>query len=493
MELKPITVQKLTLKVTPQLITTQHLLQLNLLELKQELELELEKNPALEIEDIIICPSCCAQLTSFPCPICGEKRNRQDKEDIEKHEITYLEEIAQNEGIPEKEEKLNLISIIPDHQTLKDYLMLNIYPLITSAEEEKIAKVLIQNINDDGYLEENIDNISSKFGFKRKCVEKVLKKIQSIEPAGIGARDLKEALLLQLKELEDRSHNKNIAKKIIDNYLDLLGKHKYLKIAKKLKLSLEKIKEVSEFIRNYLSPYPARGFLHFGAEHQEYYPTPDVIIKKDKDEYIIETVDGILPNLRINLHYLELYQKMKDKTIEFDEKEFSYLRDYIERAKLFLKSIQSRQITLKKITNFILDKQKEFFDKGKKDFIISDSQVNASRDLGLSESTISRAISNKFLQLPWGEIVPFSIFFQNAKEIKIEILKLMRDEDKSKTLSDQKIAFLLKEKGHIVARRTVAKYREELRILPSNQRRVFERPVGQASCLSNRTGILPVK
>lgn len=469
MELKTSISQKQVLKVTPQLITTQHLFLLNTLELTQNIEAELEQNPALEVDEevILTCPSCNSRITSYFCNECGWKREKEDEDEKIKNEITVLSEIMEEEE--PFEYKVGSVNFTPPaYQTLSDYILLNISPI--TEKEEEIAQILIDNISDDGYLEVDVEEIARRTSSSVEEVLHVLKKIQTIDPPGIGARNIKESLLIQIEQCEEEIHIKEVAKEIIEKFFDKLSKHNYTDISRDMNIPLGDIRSVIEFIQKHTTPYPARGILQTKFS-ENVYVKPDVIIHKDKDEYLVEVVEGAKHNLRINPHYLDMYRKMREKKDEYSEEEINHVRNYIERAKLYLASISSRKEIIRKIVKAIIQYQKDFFEKKDRKYLSSLTQAIVANEVNVSESTVSRAISNKFVQLPWGEVVPLQLFFSSSESIKKQILEIIKNEDKRNPLSDQDISYILKQKGINIARRTVAKYREELNILPSSQRK----------------------
>lgn len=484
MKLKIQILPTLTLRVTPQLITTQQLLLLNNLELSQSIEEEMEQNPALELDEetINICPECASNCQSFFCSNCGWKKI--EKKDISLEEVSYLEDIVQ-EDRPPRDKNFSLNSpTFPARECLSDYILFNLYPL--EKKEKEIAQVLADNISEDGYLEIDLDEVANRTNATGEEVNIVLKKIQCLEPAGMGARNLQETLLIQIDNLSIEENNphsylqackpasqqasKGRVREVVEKYLDDLKKHNYVGISKGMNISTSEVREIVEFIKHHLTPHPARG-ITFSPAIENVYLRPEVIIHKDQDTYRVEIVERQGPNLRISHNYLEMYRKMKSKVIDYSEEEFNHLKNYLERAKFYLQCLQSRYGTMKKITEAIVNYQKDFLDCRDKEYLMPLTQSKISEITGLSESTVSRAVSNKCVQLPWFEVVPFQIFFEQSTSIKEQILKIIENEEGSKPLSDMQIAEILANKGINIARRTIAKYREELNVLPSPQRK----------------------
>lgn len=458
---------KLIQKVTPQLITTQKLLQIPAIELSREIEKELQENPALEEEiELKKCPFCEIELQKNICPECGYTEIRGEFLEYLQERINSYD--LQDEGeISEEEKEISQFFLPP---TLRDYLKENFLLLSSTEEEKRIAEILIENINEYGYLTCETSSISSELKIEEEKIEKVLKKIQSIEPPGIGSRNVKECLLSQLEYLEKEGRKNELSRKIVENYLPELAKQKYEEISQKLNVTKEELNEAIKFIQENLSPHPGLLFrppLIYGRENTPLL-IPDVVVEEKEGEVRIEVVEFNF-NLRINPYYLDLYEKLKDKKDKESLKELEHIKRYILRAKLFLKSIQQRKETLFKIVKGILEYQREFFITRKRESLKPLTQAKLAEILNLSESTISRATANKYIQVPWKEIVPFSFFFDTSLAIKKKISSLIKEE--KVPLKDQEIAEILKKEGIFISRRTVAKYREEMNIPAYNLRK----------------------
>jgi len=297
-------------------------------------------------------------------------------------------------------------------------------------------------------------------------VESAIEIIQALDPPGVGARDLKECLLIQMK----RAGTNQLAEEIIKNFLNELKLRKYDEISKKLKVPLSQVKEAFSFIAK-LEPYPGRQFY----TEETKYIIPEVIIQERNGEFEVIPNNYSLPKLRVNNYFQRLSMRRKgDKRI----KEFA--SEKVQRAKNFIHFIEQRESTLIRVAKTILEEQRDFFEKGPK-YLKPLTLKDVSASLDLHESTISRITSSKYMQTPFG-IFPLKYFFSNpiptngskeyaATSIKEMIKDIIQNEGSKKHLSDQKIADLLAKKGIKIARRTIAKYRKGLKILPSNLRR----------------------
>jgi RNA polymerase sigma-54 factor len=332
-----------------------------------------------------------------------------------------------------------------------------------------IGEWLISEIDERGYFSSSIEAGSQKLGVEPEEVERVLKIIQTFTPTGIGARDLRDCLLIQI---ETSHSSKLLLKKVVQDHLELLAKKQYPKIARMLKIPVEQVQELSIIIAS-LEPMPGRYF----SGREAIYVTPDVIVKKVDDEYVVYMNDDGSPKLRISSFYQKLLKSHND-----NPKTKEYIRDKLRSAQWLVKNIQQRKDTIQNVAQNIVDVQKEFLDRGiayLKPLILKE----IAERIGMHESTISRVTTNKYMETPRG-IFELKYFFSSgiasscgeaasSKSVKEVIRTLIENEDKRKPSSDQQITELLARKGLSIARRTAAKYREELGILSSKYRREY--------------------
>lgn len=330
------------------------------------------------------------------------------------------------------------------------------------------AETVIGNIDERGYLQASDEELSSNSGISAELIAKGVQLVQSFDPPGVGARDLKECLTLQLGPLELRG---TLVEQIIQNNLEDVEKRRYQRISQQYACSLEEVKSAVKVIES-LEPKPGRGM----SETSTMYIRPDVYIVRDGDDFRIVLNDENIPHLRINSYYRKLM--MQKNAMSKDEKDF--LEDKKRSAEWLLKSLDHRNKTIYRVTESILTFQRDFFFEGVsrlKPLNLKD----VAQDLGMHESTISRATSNKYLSCEHG-LYGFKYFFSSAvsantgavssTSVKELINKIIGEEDIKKPYSDQKISEMLKELHNItIARRTVAKYREELQIPPQNMRK----------------------
>ncbi len=358
-------------------------------------------------------------------------------------------------------------------ETLQDHLRWQLRLTPFTDLDRAIATALIDAIDGDGYLRVPIDDIAQSLGEDIQVdpeeIETVLHRIQRFDPLGVGSRDLKECLLLQLEELDLEIPWLNEAKSLVRKYLELLGNHDYTQLIKRMKLSREQLREVVELIQS-LNPRPGAQL----EPSQATYVIPDVFVKKVNNQWKVELNPEIAPKLRINAHYASLISRVENNN------ESCSLKNHLQEARWFIKSLKSRHETLLKVAKCIVKRQTGFLEYGEeamKPLVLHD----IASELEMHESTISRVTTQKYLHTPRG-IFELKYFFSShvgtnnggecsSTAIRALIKKLIAAENRARPLSDSKIASLLSERGINVARRTVAKYREAMVIPPSNERK----------------------
>ncbi len=468
------------LVMSPQMQQAIKILQLPLMELRATIQEELNTNPVLEeaqneekaidsnIEDIT--KDIEKQSSDYDDNFQEEfeKLKKLDEEWKEYYHQTYS--IKKLTAIDEEKRRFFQNSITVG-ESLHEHLLKQLRMTLSDETLLKIGEEIIGNIDDNGYLRANLENIAQKLNVTVEKVEEVLKVIQTFHPLGVGARNLKECLLLQLERAEDDT---TIIRKIIENHLDDLAKKKYPLIAKKLKISIKDVKKASEFISS-LEPKPGRIF----SKEASQYITPDIFIIRNEEtgDYEVVLNDDRIPHLRISSFYSKL---VENKDVPQQTKD--YIKEKIKSGMWLIKNIYQRQQTLYRITEYIVKVQKKFFDDGIA-YLKPLTMQEVADALGLHESTVSRAIANKYAQTPRG-LFQLKYFFTSkirtengeaasSRSIKQKIKELIENEDKRKPLSDQEIIEKLREENIVIARRTVAKYRKEMNILPSHMRKEY--------------------
>ena len=465
------------LVMTPQLQQAIKLLQLSRQELIATIQQELVENPALEekISDNNEEPfEENSEIQEEPKTEDSKIELSEDKFPKETDWENYIEEFntpGRMNFDPETKEAPKYEAFISKKESLEDHLFWQFKMLGPTDDEERIASTVIGNLDMNGYLKIDVDEIAEISETDPEDAEYTLKyMLQTLDPPGVCARSLSECLLLQLeilgienKELED----------LINNHLNDLGHNRIKNIAKALHITTELVMEYVEIIRT-LEPKPGRSFYDETAN----YITPDIYIYKEKNDFIIVLNDDGFPNLHINPYYKKAISN--GHNVDRDTK--SYLRERIRSASGLIKSIQQRQKTIYRVTESILKQQRKFFEKGisqLKPMVLND----IAEDLEMHASTISRVTTNKYVFTPQG-MYELKFFFNSSiskkngdsiasVSVHDKIKRIVEEEDSKKPLSDEKISKILKSQGINIARRTVAKYREALRILPSSKRKQY--------------------
>src|SRR6202453_773224 len=336
-------------------------------------------------------------------------------------------------------------------------------------DQKSIAEMIIGNIDDFGYLKASVDELAFSTGTPADKIVVVLKVIQQFHPPGVAARNLQECLLLQL---ERAGSEKTVEYRIVRDYMEALGKRKLPEIARGLGLTVEQVQSSVERI-GHLEPRPGRDFL----PDNDRFISPEVFVQRVGDDYVVTTNNEQIPHLRISNHYKDLMAQA-DSSSEVRD----YIREKIRAGKFLIKSLQQRQQTILNIGNEIVKRQREFMEKGVA-HLKPMTMAQVAEVVGVHETTVSRAVSSKYIETPQG-VYEMKFFFTAGLQstsgqdvsntsVKDMIAEIFKGENTSKPLSDQEVVKMLTDKGITIARRTVAKYRDELGILPSNLRKVY--------------------
>ncbi len=453
--------------MTPELRQAIQILQYNNVELMEFIYKQLEVNPFLESVDHKNQDSSSNEETETNF----EKTDKYDEFDwkdiTERYDDLSYKAYERN---VDSDEKQSFESYTSKKMSLKDHLMVQLGVSVKSNKEKRIGEFIIESLDNKGYLGCSVQDISLLINEDVVEVERVLRLIQTFDPIGVGARNLSECLMIQLKEKGIQDKNAYI---ITENYLEDIAANRIQKIAKDLHITVSRVQGICDIIKM-LEPKPSRGFIVDSDNIR--YIVPDVTIEKINDEYIIIVNDNNLPTLTISNYYKSMVNNLDDKEAN------KFLTDKLSSSMWLIKSIEQRRMTLYKVTESILKFQRKFFDEGKtalKPLVLKD----VAEDIGVHESTVSRATNGKYVQTPRG-LFELKYFFASSiseadgdgissTSVKTQIQKLINEENTQKPLSDQKIAELLSENGINISRRTVAKYRDEMRIPASSMRRRY--------------------
>lgn len=487
------------LVMTPQLQQAIKLLQLNRMELMEVVNQELVENPVLEelgeVPDGEPTPEsenftedggldAEGQQTrdeeAFTKPTPEEPlapaANDNNSEDI--NWDNYIDDYnSSSMTSPSMKESLDDLpsfeNALTKTSTLEEHLMWQLSMTTLGEEEKKFGELVIGNLTDEGYLNASFEDICEEAEMDLEDAEEVLKLIQNFDPVGVGSRNLRECLLLQSKFLSPRQE---LVEKIISEHLSDLEKKNYPGIAKSLGVPLSSVQEATRVIMEF-EPKPGRNF----QTSDTHYITPDIYVYKVADEFVISLNEDGLPKLRISPYYKSVLQNAKSDPTKGSKDTKDYVQEKLRSAVWLIRSIHNRQKTIYKVTEAIVRRQRDFFDKGVqmlKPMILKD----VANDIGMHESTISRVTTNKYVHTPVG-IFELKYFFNSSiqssdgsealasEAVKEKLRQLVSKEDQRNPLSDQKIVELLAKENIDIARRTVAKYRDMLGILSSSKRK----------------------
>lgn len=457
-------VQNLSLQQTlaPQLQQSLHILQAPMLELRAIVQAEMAVNPVIEEERTE--------------PSLEDKQRemeefQQEFERLAKLDDEWRDYMAQGSHRSQEDEERRqfFFDSIAGEETLQQHLLEQVRISDWPARDRKLAELIIGNIDDLGFLQSSVEEMARNTGLAEDDLSRVLAGVRQFDPVGVGASDLRECLLLQLQR---QGREDSIEYRIVFSHLDDLGKRRFPEIARRLGTTVEQIQKSANFIAT-LDPRPGQRFA--SAPHQ--YVLPDVAVEKIDGEWQVSLNGEQIPHLRISNTYKDLMAR-DGSSSEVHE----YIRDKIRSGKFLIKSIHQRQQTISNIAHEILERQKPFFEEGPS-ALKPMTMVQVADAVGVHETTVSRAVAGKYMTTPWGLYEMKSFFtpgYQRADgevlsntSVKNTIADLVRGEDPRNPLSDKEIVDLLTEQGIPIARRTVAKYRAELNILPSNMRKRY--------------------
>jgi RNA polymerase sigma-54 factor len=465
--------QRMQQILAPQLRQSLEFLQVPILELRTLVQQELQQNPTLEEQ-----PTENMQVEVEPGTREEDKASdeafQEEFKVLAKLDDEWREYFQQSQSIhrhtrDDEARRQFFLDSLSQPLSLQEHLINQLLLSSTSDENRKIGELLIGSINDDGYLTASLDELTATTGFEHERLAGVLALIQDFDPIGVAARDLRECLLIQLRRLGKEDA---LAAQVVRDHLDALGARKFAEIARALKTTPEEIQNAARFIAT-LEPKPGRMF----ASDSTAYVLPEVVIQKVNGNYVVVLNNDQIPHLRISKHYRTL---MEDPGTSADVR--NYIRDKIRAGAFLIKSIGQRQQTISRIAQEIVKAQRDFFDHGITR-LRPLTMAQIAEVVGIHETTVSRAIANKYMQTPIGTFEMKYFFtpgFKTAdgqeisnKTIKDAILQIISDEDPANPMSDQAMVDALQVRGIKVARRTIAKYRDELKILPSHLRKSY--------------------
>lgn len=477
------------LRVSTRLITSSTILHLSADEMEHAVNQEQIDNPALEVTEQRVCLLCGTPIQGQNCLACGQGEQRAQAmgntgsigESLASYDAAESQWPYQtfydidNYGFAEadSDDDQDPLARIPTGETLSEMLLQQLQALV-SPNDAPIAEQLVGNLNERGYLEISTQEIAGFLEVPLERVDYVLSHLHTLEPLGIGARNLRECLLIQLQALGEQESSSplyGLVQTLLDRYLDLLGHNQFAEIARDLRITEQEVRDASTYIRSMLHPFPAHiyrdetGYTYMGGSTT--YVRPDVIICPGEAGFEVELIEERRYQFRIETGYADTAGSATNKPAS-DELQ-RYIHSHSDRAKFFVDCVHRRWRTLKRVMELVVDYQHEFLDKGIR-YLRPLTRAEVATRLALDEGTVSRATANKYALLPNGRLIPISDFFDGSLSIKDILRELIATEEPRHRLSDDELARLLSARGIPMARRTVTKYREEMGIGSSRER-----------------------
>ncbi len=436
------------MRVTPALLNLAHLLTLPTMELHQAVQHELTENPALEEVESQeeTCPRCNGPVVEGLCLRCA------------------LDSSGSERTLERPDDETDPLLFVAAPRNLSEMLLSDLRASLDESDYP-LAVALVGSLDEQGFLCDDVSDIAATLGVTLERLEMVLQRLREVGPPGIATRDTRECLLSQIDALAAEGVTFPYVREIVDQYLDDLGAHRYRYIARQLQITPNDVEAARNFIHDKLWPYPLDAALSSSrSPDRTRYRTPDIaIVENDDGEFVVEVLHSPRRMVRIN----PLYQDLSSKAASLDEQERAHVQEYIARARVFLANLRQRESTLQRIGEAIVERQQDFLRSGVRHLTpMTRSEIAGA--LGLHESTVSRATADKTVILPNKTLLPISELFVAARRVQDVLRELIANE--TSPLSDEELAKLLTEQGYPIARRTVAKYRDQLRIPPSHQR-----------------------
>jgi RNA polymerase sigma-54 factor len=456
--------------ISPSLIEANYILSLSRLELQDVIRQELDANPALEMDEKHICSSCGGILEGNYCANCmmsqEEKPQEESWEDFPEQMYTLSAPKSREDS-----DEFDPMTLVANEMTVPEQILSDVATLSHNGDLF-LSEYLINSLDERGFISQSVDEIAAETGRTPDEINRVIENIQAVAPIGAGARNLQECLLIQLRYLNDLGVEiPGHVEPIISDYLNEFGAHKFGYIAKELGISHDDVEDARDFIREHLNPFPMQNdqARTWKTPQESPYVAPDVIVNIKDGELHVDVVETRDYHLKMNSMYDQIARQMgRSRTKgEFSDGERDHIRDHVNRAKLFISNIQQRRDTLYRISRCIVDLQEDFLRGGVRELRPLTRAIVA-QQVGVHESTVSRATANKYVMLPNRKVIAFSDFFTPSLSVKDIIREMIENE--TDPLTDRKICDLLAKQGIRIARRTVAKYRAELNVLPSTMR-----------------------
>lgn len=458
--------------MTPELRQAITVLQLSALELSMYIEQQLEENPLLELRE--------DEVERGEEAGIGDEQNTAGDEDTDRKEYDldwdeYFQDssdlgVVRQERIQEQED-YSYENFLSQSLTLSEHLLFQLNLTPCNDADRLIGEYIIGNLDEHGYLRISLEEVALRLGVSESSVNDMLSVIQGFDPPGVGARNLEECLLIQVKQLGIKDI---VLESLIKNYLVDLSKGKLNRIAQELGITVQTVQQAADLLKT-LDPKPGRNFSNL---HSTRYIIPDIILEKVEGEYVILVNDVAIPRITINATYRSVLSKDKNH----DSRTRRFVESKLNAAAWLIRSIEQRRLTLYKVANCLVELQRDFLDRGVK-YLKPLNLKKVAGMVGLHESTVSRATSNKYIQTPQG-VFEMKYFFStglsnsagtttSSESIKKMLQEIVAREDARSPLNDQQISEMFRRRGITISRRTVAKYRDELGIAAIRKRKRY--------------------
>jgi RNA polymerase sigma-54 factor len=457
----------LQVRVTPKQIAANAILAMSSAQLTEAIATELEENPALEMQEQANCPICGTPITGSHCTECLPRG-------VAGSSPTEAAE-PPSEWAPPREDsdELDAIARAEAEFTLQEHLDWNLRALLPS-QLHGVIDYVIGALDENGFLTSDDAEIAAATGAPAEAVAAVRSAMRGVEPIGVGSRNVTECLLAQVAFLRETSGETGepeppaIIEAVISDHLGELGERRFAQVGQALGVGSEAVVEAWEFLKASLHPYPAAAFGIARSPGSRQILRPDVLMRAIDGEIVVEVVESRRFSLRVDPTYSRLSAGLRGA--DATEAEREHIREYVGRARFFIDNVNRRRATLQRIAECLAERQREYLLHGVQHLSpLTRAEVGAL--IGMHESTVSRATADKFVMLPTGEVVPFGHFFTASLGVKDQIRHIVDGENRARPFSDQEITEQLAADGVAIARRTVAKYRDELKLLPARLRR----------------------
>jgi RNA polymerase sigma-54 factor len=454
-------------KITPKMVVLSRLLELPSADVEQTIRDELAENPALEVTESGYCESCGATFSGSVCPVCQGVAGAGGRPQP-------MDEAYAGGSADWADDDWDPFSTVATPWSIRDHLLWQISPLVSGVELE-IASLLLENLDHRGLLDCDLESVARSVDVPVTRVERVLAVMQRQDPVGIGARTVEESLLIQLESLDGEGESPHLCERLIREHWESLCKGRLDKIAKSLRVTAEDVRGARAFIRKHLHPYPIHACIQSptNAERpvEAQYLRPDVVISvsgpQGQEEFEIRFPQQGRFRLGLDRAYRELCEVLDAGGLPGDADEHEHVRECLARGKLFISGWEERWRTLRRVVEGLIEHQREFLLRDER-YLRPLTRARLADQLGLHESTVSRAVASKYALVPGGRIVALADFFDGSLKAKSLIREWIAAE--SHPLTDGELVELLSQAGIKMARRTVQTYREDLRILPSGLR-----------------------